>query len=93
LATSGDFHLAIDNHLCVRHGRGQVLGDHYCASSYNNWVPLRTIRAQTSHWVSVGQGTCLANWTVQRADGFAGTTRSQQGMVVSGAGVVRTWGP
>jgi hypothetical protein len=72
-------------------GSGLVLYDHYCAASYVNLVPLRSVSAQVNHYVGGGKGTCVATWTVTKL-GFW-TATGDQGMRVNGAGVEATWGP
>ncbi|SEB50825.1 hypothetical protein [Arthrobacter woluwensis] len=74
-------------------GSGRVLADRSCRASYNQFVIGRNINVQTSNWVANGEGNCIAYWSISRAWGLAGTDNYQQGMVVNGPGIVRTWGP
>lgn len=74
-------------------GDGIVLSDRSCRASYNQFVPGRTINVQTNSWISNGEGTCVAYWSIGRAWGLAGTDNYEQGMTVNGPGIVRTWGP
>ena len=74
-------------------GSGKVLADHACVGKVSDHIPLRTITNVNNHWVAAGKGNCIVTWNVKRADGWDGTVITDQGMVVNGSKVEKTWGP
>lgn len=72
-------------------GNNQVLETRSCVGTYNQIVPLRTVNVSTNHWLSNGEGTCIADWSVSRGAGLVGTENWEQGMTVNGPGIKEKW--
>ena len=68
-------------------GNNRVLESRSCVGTYNQIVPFRNVNVSTNHWLSGGEGTCIADWSVSRGAGILGTERWEQGMTVNGPGI------